>query len=110
MIYTSYRAIDVQALVGNVGGYVGLCLGYSFLQIPDLILFIMLKLKTLRIRRNSTGTLPLHIVVQENHQRNIPDSRANSLELNLYDAVHSLQMQLQTVTEKLDTMVDKLTK
>ena len=29
------RAIDIQSLVGNIGGYIGLCLGYCFLQIPD---------------------------------------------------------------------------
>ena len=35
------RAIDIQALVGNIGGYIGLLLGYSLLQIPDLITWIM---------------------------------------------------------------------
>jgi hypothetical protein len=32
-------------LVGNVGGYIGLCLGYNFLQIPGLILILSRKLK-----------------------------------------------------------------
>ena len=74
-IYLIYRAIDAQALVGNIGGYIGLCLGYSFLQIPALILFIMRKLKkyysALRHRRHSIG--PLHIDVQENQLNNRPD-------------------------------------
>ena len=30
------RAYTVQSLVGNVGGYVGLFVGYSLLQLPDL--------------------------------------------------------------------------
>ena len=38
------RAIDIQALIGNIGGYIGLCLGYSILQIPDFIVFILCKL------------------------------------------------------------------
>ncbi len=38
-----FRAIDVQALVGNVGGYIGLCLGYNFLQIPGLVLVMFRK-------------------------------------------------------------------
>ena len=33
-----FRAIDIQGLIGNVGGYIGLLLGYSFLQIPDFII------------------------------------------------------------------------
>ena len=31
------RALDEQSLFGNIGGYVGACLGYSFLQIPGFI-------------------------------------------------------------------------
>ena len=30
------KAIDWQALIGNVSGYVGVCLGFSLLQIPYL--------------------------------------------------------------------------
>ena len=29
--------MNVQTLVGNAGGYIGLFLGYSFLQIPQAI-------------------------------------------------------------------------
>ena len=38
-----FRAIDIQVLIGNVGGYIGLCLGYSFLQIPDFFVYILSK-------------------------------------------------------------------
>ena len=56
------RAIGIQGLIGNVGGYIGLFLGYSFLQIPDFIIFIVLRAKSWleRIReggdRNLTKT------------------------------------------------------
>ena len=36
-----FRAIDIQTLVGNIGGYIGLFLGYSFLQIPDFVAWII---------------------------------------------------------------------
>ena len=32
-----FRAIDWLSLVGNIGGYVGMCLGYSLLQLPNLL-------------------------------------------------------------------------
>ena len=32
-----FREIDMQALIGNVGGYIGLCLGYTILQIPEYL-------------------------------------------------------------------------
>ena len=37
------RAIDTQELIGNIGGYIGLCLGYSLLQIPELLLALFRK-------------------------------------------------------------------
>lgn len=40
MIYV-YRSIDSHTLIGNIGGYIGLCLGYNFLQIPALITIIL---------------------------------------------------------------------
>ena len=40
-----FRAFDVQALVGNISGYIGLCLGYSLLQIPELVIMIFCKAK-----------------------------------------------------------------
>ena len=44
--YFCFRAIDIQGLIGNVGGYIGLCLGYSLLQLPDFILLIVLRAKS----------------------------------------------------------------
>ena len=39
-VFIIYRAIDLNALIGTIGGYIGLFLGYSFLQIPQAILGI----------------------------------------------------------------------
>ena len=38
------RAIDINSLIGNIGGYIGLCLGYSLLQIPLFIKKMITKL------------------------------------------------------------------
>ena len=40
-----YRAIDIQALIGTIGGYIGLFLGYSVLQIPNAIIFLVRKIR-----------------------------------------------------------------
>ena len=37
----TYRAIDVNSLFGYMGGYVGVLLGCSILQIPDLLLWAL---------------------------------------------------------------------
>ena len=31
------RDLDAHALIGNLGGYVGLLLGFSILQLPDIL-------------------------------------------------------------------------
>ena len=31
------REVDWLSLVGNIGGYVGICLGYCLLQLPEFI-------------------------------------------------------------------------
>ena len=32
-----HRSIDGHSLIGNIGGYIGLCLGYNLLQVPALL-------------------------------------------------------------------------
>ena len=34
------RAYDVQSLIGNAGGYIGLFLGYALLQLPEFIVMV----------------------------------------------------------------------
>ena len=54
------RAIDIQVLIGNAGGYIGLVLGYSLLQIPDFIIVIFTRTKRwlsqIENRRNQNHT------------------------------------------------------
>ena len=39
------QAYDFERLVGNIGGYIGLFLGYSFLQIPHLMEYMYSKFR-----------------------------------------------------------------
>ena len=34
------RAYNGESLIGNIGGYIGLFLGYTILQLPDLLIFL----------------------------------------------------------------------
>ena len=44
--FTQSQAINWQALVGNVGGYVGLFLGYALLAIPSFLKGVFEKCKS----------------------------------------------------------------
>ena len=39
------RSIDAHSLVGNIGGYVGLLLGFSIVQIPDFLCQVFKKVQ-----------------------------------------------------------------
>ena len=40
------QAIDINTLIGYIGGYIGLILGYSILQIPEYFANLIWKMKT----------------------------------------------------------------
>ena len=43
------RAFDIQNLIGNAGGYLGLFTGYALLQVPNLVVFVVNRIyKTLK--------------------------------------------------------------
>ena len=49
-VLSNNRAVEFQELLGSVGGYIGLILGYTILQIPELIAMLFAKVKTLRFK------------------------------------------------------------
>ena len=60
-----FRAIDINSLVGNIGGYIGLCLGYSILQIPIFIKKVVAKWTSHSASEEKKGTIlsskPVHV-------------------------------------------------
>lgn len=104
------RAIDIQALIGTIGGYVGLFLGYSMLQIPNAVIFLAKKIirwySDIKLQwRKDVSPLVLtpipkilsHVapfVENENYDRN-----KNSKE-------HVFQMPQGTISAILDNMID----
>ena len=68
--FPHFRAIDIQDLIGNVGGYIGLFLGYSFLQIPEFMILVYLRSKRwfakIREGRDRNQIRNSNITVHEN--------------------------------------------
>ena len=64
--------MDVQTLIGNISGYIGLCLGYSLLQIPGFILLVFQKVQKCLILNKSkenTGTNCIEQTPEENNDK-----------------------------------------
>lgn len=93
------KAYDMEMLIGNIGGYLGLFLGYAILQIPDLLVkgrkWIIFKFQLLRnlIYPNHTT---LHIE---------PDK--NNISENVCSEMHCFKS-LVKVTSNLDQLTNRL--
>ena len=53
---TMLRELNIQSLIGNAGGYVGICVGYSILQIPNLVIAIHSKVLNILTLRKAVPT------------------------------------------------------
>ena len=74
----------IITLIGNIGGYIGLCLGYNFLQIPAMLAIV---LKTFReyfksqklIKDSKSVSKPLGSIEKKfnehNEEQNNPNRR-----------------------------------
>jgi len=85
-VITQSRAVDFNALIGNIGGYIGLFLGYAIIQLPDLLLVLYERLKKIMGCRNlpNTGTVaidaaPIQILVSTVPRQSQTKAEANSV-------------------------------
>ena len=108
----NFRAVDVQALIGNVGGYIGLCLGYSIWQLPNLLLFIYQKIRKhyagKQNDRSQITPVPLNVTVAENNFNGMPDVRTNAFEHDVNGRLNRLEEALAKINEtmnKLETIL-----
>ena len=106
-----FRAIDFQALLGTVGGYIGLILGYTVLQIPDFLVTVFGRMKRSRYlnrfidpNRNVVSTFP----------HTMSTSLANQIELEpkykmdkIDDLIHlKIRKALEAYDEKLNSKLN----
>ena len=122
MYYYNCRAIDIQALVGNIGGYIGLLLGYSLLQIPDLISWTKFRFKfhfnASSAEENTINTKKLTFSTSSRKMRmksnGINQDIQNSSVLEtrnkqeLYERMKSLEAWRAEITKILDSYDSKL--
>ena len=47
------RAYDIESLVGNAGGYIGLFMGYALFQLPNLFLLTFGAIKRMILERKT---------------------------------------------------------
>ena len=101
------RAIDIQALVGNIGGYIGLFLGYSILQIPDFIVLIFYKVK-MYISRSRKDTIKMDSNISfETRQEGSKKVNSNDDSLGVGRDVRSMIVKMSADIDEILTIVQK---
>ena len=101
----SYRAIGIEQLVGSIGGYVGLCLGFSIAQIPELIICMLIFTKKeyqkVIDKTNMILTAGVRVVVENTSPKNnfVPITKQGSED----------QTEIQTMTQmKIESLEIKI--
>ena len=118
LVILYFRAIDIQGLIGNIGGYIGLCLGYSILQIPQFIVLILCKVKVyisrLKDKINTdpkSSFMPEHKIL-DNLQPNDdsigqPKYTHSTIALKIKD-IDKLHRKLYTLEQRFETLETNL--
>ena len=106
--YSNCRKIDLNGLVGYIGAYIGLFLGYSILQIPDLILLLSRKAKKIvgGIPASKTNSLPstTKLYFQDNVSKSAP---LETSKINIRHSCEQTQTQLQSQLEQISQKVNE---
>ena len=95
------KAFGIESLVGNVGGYIGLFLGYSFLQLPNFLLSVYQKC-----------TLKFTTPNQNSNNLSLADEGSNAnltVDNNLKD-IETIKEKLCSIEKKLCSLEEKLVK
>ena len=109
------RAIDMNGLIGNIGGYIGLCLGYSILQLPELISMMTVVFKRKSILplskdivkddvasddHNEYSSKTIKVLGRDNSKGNVGnDSR------RCEDEVKDIKMRLCKIESSIETLI-----
>ena len=99
---THVQEYDVESMMGNIGGYIGLFLGYSLLQFPDFLRKVY--------KRNTSKNQITHsskVAEKKNEIRKLIE-RKRSLILNDTSSCSSCS-KLEEVNKQLETLTNCLT-
>ena len=95
------KAIDVNGLIGYIGGYIGLILGYSILQIPECIVMLMRKFKTDCWKRPRSQSNSSPVFVKTKHLGNSHDGHCCKNNLTIEEELQKIHMKIRMVEEQL---------
>ena len=88
------RSFDIQTLIGNAGGYIGLFLGHTLLQLPGFIYYLWQKLKRLFKSENRN--------IQTGHKNNTAENNGTYDEKQLEARIRVYETQQRWMRSRLE--------
>ena len=102
-----FRAIDLEALVGSIGGYIGLCLGYSILQLPEFLSSVFVGLGNYYSKMKRTNRINIEkpkgsIFVEEKYPEEFADHEGEGHQMNSKEIFRWSQKKFEKVEKDFD--------
>ena len=101
MIYC--RSVDINGLIGYIGGYIGLFVGYSILRIPKTLLTLARKCKNLfHDIKNQNGpiiSVGTRVNVQERATNESHNLQPNYTKEDIKDSLQRLQNKIYDLSK-----------
>ena len=95
------KAIDVNGLIGYIGGYIGLILGYSILQIPECIVMLVRKFKTDCWKRPRGQSNSSPVFIKTKHLGNSHDGHCCKHNLTIEEELQKIHLKIRMIEEQL---------
>ena len=97
------RAMNINGLIGYIGGYIGLFVGYSILQIPNTLFELTRKCKKYYSKiKKEKGSVPSSGILVNVEERKLNDAHKSQLSHSDQDiriALQELQAKMYRLTE-----------
>ena len=100
------RAYNVQSLIGNLGGYLGLILGYAILDLPDRVIALY---TTIRNKLFGPERSRKIYSIGKSNQNELPSKTELQLNRNLAKQAHDIEItEIKIKLETLETHMKNL--
>ena len=94
------KAIDINGLIGYIGGYIGLILGYSILQIPECIVWLVRMFETdcSNCSKGQDNSSP--VFFKTKHQGNSHNVHYCDHNLTIEEQLHKIHLEIRMIKEQ----------
>ena len=102
--------MNINGLIGYIGGYIGLFVGYSILQIPKTLFSLTRKCKKYlsKMKKEKVSSFPsfgIHVNVKERALNDAYESQLSHSDQDMRFALQELQAKLYRLTEAVNDQI-----